>query len=301
MELSVWSPVSVVHIRATGTLRDAGRGGARGDDARAIDRGIYSRMKVLLQSALFALGLFVGTLICLRGGWLVGRQRLLGADSEAAAGLSAVDGAVFGLMGLLIAFTFTGAAARFDHRRDLIVEEVNAIGTAWLRLDLLQPEPRDDLRELMRQYVDARIATYANVTDEAAVRAALQRTQEAQAAFWSRLTPALKAETALALVASIVPAVNSMFDIAQTRILATRQHPPLAIYLMLGLLVLVSSLLAGFGMAKAAKQSRLHVLAFAVILSTSIYLILDIEYPRLGLIRVDQFDQALLDLRATMN
>ncbi len=92
-----------------------------------------------------------------------------------------------------------------------------------------------------------------------------------------------------------------MFDIGQTRILATRQHPPLAIYLMLGLLVLVSSLLAGFGMAKAATQSRLHVLAFAVILSTSIYLILDIEYPRLGLIRVDQFDQALLDLRATMN
>jgi hypothetical protein len=253
------------------------------------------------ESAVFALGLFIGTLICLRVGWHVGRQRLSAVDTDAAAGLGAVDGAVFGLMGLLIAFTFTGAAARFDHRRDLIVEEVNAIGTAWLRLDLLQPEARDDLRVLMRQYVDARIATYSNVKDEATVREALQRTQDAQGAFWSRLTPALKAETQLALVASIIPAVNSMFDIAQTRVLATRQHPPWAIYLMLGLLVLVSSLLAGFGMAKAANQSRLHVLAFAVILSTSIYLILDMEYPRLGFIRVDQFDQALLDVRATMN
>src|SRR5262245_31804624 len=114
----------------------------------------------LLQSALFAIGLFFGTLICLRAGWQVGRQRLRDADIDSAAGLGAVDGAVFGLMGLLIAFTFTGAAARFDHRRDLIVEEANAIGTAWLRLDLLQPEARDDLRVLMREYVDARIATY---------------------------------------------------------------------------------------------------------------------------------------------
>lgn len=258
-------------------------------------------MRLLLESTLFALGLFVGTLICLRAGWRVGRQRLTSVDTEAATGLGAVDGAVFGLMGLLIAFTFTGAADRFDHRRDLIVEEVNAMGTAWLRLDLLQPEARDDLRGLMREYVDARIATYANVTDAAAVREALQRTQDAQAAFWSRMIPALKAETQLALVVQIVPAVNSMFDIAQTRVLATRQHPPLAVYLMLGVLVLVSSLLAGFGMAKAASQSRLHMLALAAILSLSIYLILDMEFPRLGFIRVDQFDQALLDLRATMN
>jgi hypothetical protein len=60
-------------------------------------------------------------------------------------------------------------------------------------------------------------------------------------------------------------------------------------------------LLAGFGMAKAASQSRLHVVAFAAVLSSSIYLILDIEFPRLGLVRVDRIDQALLDLRATMN
>jgi hypothetical protein len=255
----------------------------------------------VLQSALFALALFVGTLICLKVGWHVARRRLNRDDGDATAGLGAVDGAVFGLMGLLLAFTFTSGATRFDHRRDLIVDEVNAIGTAWLRLDLLQPDARDDLRVLMRRYVDERIATYANVTDEAAIRRSLQQTQQAQAAFWFRLTVALKAETSLALVAHLVPAVNSMFDIAQTRILATRQHPPLAVYLMLGLLVLVSSLLAGFGMAKAAVQSTFHVVAFAAILSSSIYLILDMEFPRLGLVRVDKFDQALLEVRETMN
>lgn len=255
----------------------------------------------VLQSALFALGLFVGTLICLRVGWHAGRRVLRHADSEATSGLGAVDGAVFGLMGLLLAFTFTSAASRFDHRAELVVVEVNAIGTAWLRLDLLQPGARDDLKALMRRYVDERIASYADVSNEAAVQEALQRTQDAQTALWSRLTSALELETSLPLVSSVVPAVNDMFDSAQTRILATRQHPPLAVYLMLGLLVLVSSLLAGFGMAKAASQSKLHVVAFAAIVSSSVYLILDIEFPRLGLVRVDRFDQALLELRATMD
>ena len=256
---------------------------------------------LVLQSALFALGLFIGTLICLRVGWVVGRERLRGADVDAAAGLGTVDGAVFGLMGLLLAFTFTSAAARFEHRRDLVVEEVNAIGTAWLRLELLQPEARDDLKGLMRRYVDARIASYAHASDAAATDQAVQRSYEIQNELWARLIAALRAETALPLVQSVVPAVNEMFDIAQTRILATRQHPPLAVYLMLGLLVLMSSLLAGFGMAKAASQSKLHVLAFAAIVSASIYLILDIEFPRLGFVRVDQFDRALVELRATMD
>lgn len=254
---------------------------------------------LVLLSALFALALFMGTLICLRVGWLVGRGRLRDVDADA--GLGTVDASVFGLMGLLLAFTFTTAGARFDHRRDLVVEEVNAIGTAWLRLDLLQPEARDDLKELMRRYVDARIASYAHPANEAATNQAVQRAYEIQNALWTRLIGALQTETALPLVQSVVPAVNEMFDIAQTRILATRQHPPPAVYLMLGLLVLVSSLLAGFGMAKAATQSKLHVLAFAAIVSASIYLILDIEFPRLGFVRVDQFDRALVELRATMH
>lgn len=255
----------------------------------------------IIQSSLFALALFAGVLICQRAGWLMGRRRLQGGDREATAGLGAVEGAVFGLMGLLLAFTFTGAAARFDHRRDLVVEEVNAIGTAWLRLDLLQPDARDELRELFRQYLDARIAIYQHVRDQAAARAAVEKAAIAQQALWSRLTTAVKLDRSLPLVQSVLPPVNSMFDIAQARLLATRQHPPLAIYWMLGFLVLVSALLAGFGMAKAKSQSALHLFGFAAIVSLSIYLILDIEFPRLGLVRVEQFDQAMLDLRATMD
>src|SRR5262245_47987101 len=94
-------------------------------------------MNRTLISVWFAGGLFLGMVLLLEVGRRLG-QRRQSLDAEGGrAGLGAVEGAVFALMGLLIAFTFSGAAARFDSRRQLIVDEANAIGTAWLRLDLL--------------------------------------------------------------------------------------------------------------------------------------------------------------------
>ena len=72
-------------------------------------------------------------------------------------------------------------------------------------------------------------------------------------------------------------------------------------FVLLGVLVLTSGLLAGFGMAKSPAQSRLHTLGFALIMSLSVYLILDMEYPRLGVITIGAFDDAISDLRASMN
>ena len=93
-----------------------------------------------LFSVYVAAGLFIGMLCLLEVGRRVG-QRRREADTEGArAGVGVIDGAVFALLGLLLAFTFSGAAARFDTRRHLIVEEANAIGTAYLRLDLLPPD-----------------------------------------------------------------------------------------------------------------------------------------------------------------
>lgn len=254
----------------------------------------------IAQAALFSVTLFLGVIACVRIGWHRGRARLSTGGEQAVAGLGALEGAVYALMGLLLAFTFTGAADRFQQRRGLIVEEVNAIGTAWQRLDLLDADTRADVRALLRQYLDARIQTYANVRDAAAVASALETSGELQDAIWIRVVSAAREDPTPRIASSLLPPVGEMFDIASTRTLATQQHPPLAIYLMLGFLVLVSSLLAGFGMAKSVSLSRLHVLGFAAIVSITIYLILDLEFPRLGLLRVDDFDQAFLQLRQLM-
>ena len=98
----------------------------------------------------------------------------------------------------------------------------------------------------------------------------------------------------------LLPALNAMFDIANTRCWATQSHPPLFIFGLLGMLALACSLLAGYGMAGGKARNRLHVVGFAVIVTLTVYVIVDMEYPRMGFIRVDSFDQALVDVRADM-
>jgi hypothetical protein len=258
-------------------------------------------MDNMLISAVFAATLFAGLLGSLRLGWVIGRRRLRSAGEEAHAGLGAIDGSIFGLMGLLVAFTFTGAANRFDDRRNLITQHVNAVGTAWLRLDLLPDAERDQARDAFRRYVDAVIKTSRHAADHRVAKAGLDELTVIQQEIWNHLVLATKGDRSLPLAQAVLPPTNEMFDIGNSRLLASRQHPPVAVFAMLGALVLVSGLLAGFGMAKCDRQSPLHVVGFAAVMALSIYLILDMEYPRLGLIRIDGFDQALLELRSSMN
>ena len=99
---------------------------------------------------------------------------------------------MFALMGLLIAFTFSGGLTRFDERRAQVVEEANAIGTAYLRVDLLPAAAQPKLREAFRQYLDTRIATYRKLPDLAAAREELARSQQLQAEIWQQAVAAAR-------------------------------------------------------------------------------------------------------------
>lgn len=258
-------------------------------------------MQTILLSILFAAVLFGGVLVCMRIGWRIGRRRLLALGEDGQAGLGALDGAVFGLMGLLVAFTFTSAAARFDARRSLVTEHVNAIGTAWLRLDLLAEPEREKARDGFRRYVDTQIVIVGNSGKKDDVLAGMAKLSSIQEEIWTTLVQAAKTEKTRPLTQAVLPPANDMFDLSTTRFMAAQQHPPVVVFLMLGILVLVSGLLAGYGMAKAERQSALHLFGFATIMALSVYLILDIEFPRLGLVRIDSFDRAMIDLRQSMD
>jgi len=122
-------------------------------------------MNQIVAALLFAVGLFIGMLFLLEIGRRIGARKLANDPEGARTGTGAIEGAVFALLGLLIAFTFSGAASKFDTRRQLIVEETNAIGTAYLRLDLLPASMQPALRESFRHYVDARLGAYRKLPD----------------------------------------------------------------------------------------------------------------------------------------
>ena len=257
-------------------------------------------MSIPLFETWLAISLFFGMLLLLEWGRRLGARRLAHDPAGAHAGVGAVEGAVFGLMGLLVAFTFSGAASRFDSRRQLIVQEANDIGTAYLRLDLLPAESRDRLREKFRVYLDSRLETYRKLPDVQAAEAELARSAVLQNEIWSLAVAAVRSEPP-STTTVLLPALNAMIDITSTRTGAARLHPPRGHLPMLTLLALVSSLLAGYGMGGGKTRSWLHMVAYAAITAGAVYVILDLEYPRIGLIRLDAFDQVLVDLRKSMN
>ena len=245
------------------------------------------------------LALFLGMLASIEVGRILGLRQNENRAESSNAGVGVVEGSVFGLLGLMLAFTFSGAARRFDERRHLVVEEVNAIGTAWKRIDVLPPDAQPEIREGFRRYVDATIAAYRKLPDLTAEEFA--RADQAADDVWAKAAAAGRPENGAApRMLLILPPMNEMFDISQARRLATRIHPPAIIYVMLALVALAGALLAGHGMAGYRRRSWLHMIAFSLTIAASAYLILDLEYPTLGLIRVERFDRALLELRATM-
>mgnify|MGYP001064187145 CR=1 FL=1 len=130
-------------------------------------------MDRMVASALFAFALFVGMLILLYVGRRLGAQHLASDPKGARTGTGTIEAAVFALLGLLIAFTFSGAVSRFDARRHLIVEEANAIGTAYLRLDLLPTGSQPTLRKEFSRYVEYRLEVYRKLSDVRAAKAEL--------------------------------------------------------------------------------------------------------------------------------
>lgn len=246
-----------------------------------------------------AAGLFLGMLALLELGRRLGQRRLERDPQGASSGVSVADGAVFALLGLLIAFTFSGAAARFQARREFITDESNAIGTAWLRLDLLPAAAQPAARENMRRYVDARLAVYAAIPDQGRVRESLDVVSARQTELWRVAVDARgSAEPGWQVV--VFPALNEMFDIGARRAHAMGWHPPAVVFALLFALALGCALLAGFAMAGASRRPSLHMLAFAAVVATTIYVICDLELPRYGFLRVDGDDQVLIDVRTGM-
>jgi len=242
-------------------------------------------------------GLFVGTVACLEGGYRIGRRASARHPDFAHEGVGAIEAAIFALFGLLLGFSFAGATSRLDVRRHQIVQEANAIATAYLRLDLLPATEQLDLRHLFRQYLDTRLNMYRRLPDLAAADQELARAQRIQQEIWSGAVAGSHADPTQNAVRMLLPALNEMMDLTTARSIALRTSLPTLILALLVSLALLSGLVAGYAMAKRQRRSGLHTLLYAGIVAVTVYAVLDLDNPRSGLIRLDAADSALVKLR----
>lgn len=258
-------------------------------------------MNFELLAVLSVAGLFFGMLIFSEIGRRIGIAKLAGDTEALTEGAGAAEAAVFGLLGLLIAFTFSGAASRFEDRRHLINTETNAIGTAYLRIDLLPGDTQPALRTLFRKYVDVRSTTYRDSENLSVTKAKLAEGTALQGSIWAKaLTACRRPDAPAPACMLLLPALNEMIDITSTRMMATRNHPPILIFLLLGGLSLVGAMLVGYSTSSNKDRSWFHTVVFSTFLSLTVYVIVDLEFPRLGLIRIDAEDQSFIELGKSM-
>jgi len=156
------------------------------------------------------------------------------------------------------------------------------------------------LREKFRVYVDSRLAFWEKLTDVSAAWEEYARNQKLQEEIWKQAVEVLSGEGYNSERILLLPALNEMIDITTTRLIAIQTHPPLLVFLMLFVLALASAAVTGNGMAKSEFLSWVPVIGFAAIIAFTIYVILDIEYPRYGLIRLDLPHELFVKLRESM-
>jgi hypothetical protein len=265
-------------------------------------------MNFALFALVIATAFFVGSLALLNFGRHLGLrylQQQKGAGSMA--GLTTVEGAVFALIGLLLAFTISGALQRFDDRRQLVLQEANAVSTAYDRLGLFDGEVARDLQMKLKDYVRARIDLYRmthdfSLWDRTELFSPEQQDKilDLKTRVWDAAVTACPQAGFRPACPQALPALASAFEVARLRVGASQKHPPQVVYAMLFGLGLGGSLLAGFGMAAAAARSWIHMVVFAATLTVTLYAITDMEYPRLGLIRIESFDHFLVDAQQQM-
>lgn len=259
-------------------------------------------MEPTIPPLVFALLLFLGMLFMLETGRRLGIARRVRDTDTDRSNMGMIEGALFAVFGLLMALTFTGATSRFNEKRMLIAEEATTVDTAYLRLEMLPKEQKLTLQELLRRYVDARLAAYRSMPDVRAAAAQMAQSEKLQRQIWTYAVAATEVPGAHRDAGKLLlPSLNNMFDITTIRSMALQLHPPIIVYGLLFGVALVCALLAGYRMASSRYRSWLHILGFTVITVVVVYVIVDLDYLREGLIRLQDADQMLVKVREAMN
>ena len=229
-------------------------------------------------------------LASVEAGIRLGKYRRVHSLEEKDAPLGAMVGAALGLLGFLLAFTFDMAAARFDIRRELIVEEANAIGTTDLRAGLL-PEPhRSRVHEILREYVDVRLLG----TEPGKLEQALTRSDQLLEALWAEANAAGEKNPQV-MTSLFIQSANEVIDIHSKRVAASMNRIPNPIWISLVLVTILSMAVLGYHSGIDNTHSLPAIFALVLIFSGVLWLIADLDRPQEGLLKVSQ--QSLRDLQ----
>ena len=200
--------------------------------------------------------------------------------------MTGIGGSMLGLLGLLLGFALTMAISRWDERRDIIIEETNAIGTLSLRAGLLEEPSTGQLRETLRAYTQKRI-TLGGARDRPDVlRTALEESEDIHVVIWSVVERANEPSVTNATLASLISSANELIDLHELRLASLQNQLPSALFYLLLSLAALSVVFLAWSFGAASQRGRAPMILLALLIGAVLLLIMDVNRPQRGIIEV---------------
>ena len=255
-------------------------------------------MNLYASSLLLIFLVGIGTvLVACEIGWQVGVR----VKARGGGNIATLEGSLLGLLALIIGFTFAMALARYEGRRDAVLNEANAIGTTALRARLL-PEPhRAEILKLLREYAQLRV-DYIYISGGKSLAESpttIDRSNKIQEALWLQVKALVAKDNSTVPTGLFIQTLNEMIDAQGKRLSTLRNNiPNLVLFLLFGITA-VSCAFAGYASGVDPTRTRLPVTITALLICGVIFVILDLDRPNVGFITISQ--QPMIDTLSTIN
>ena len=252
-----------------------------------------------ISSPLIAVILFASLALAIEGGHRIGRKFEPRAGERPKEHINTIQASLLGVLALLLGFTFSLSLQRYDSRSAAVVEEANAIGTAYLRAELLPSSIRDDVRGLLRDYLDLRIQMGAvTLVNEADRETLLVKANQQLGVLWSLAGRAVEEVPHPVKTGLFVQALNEMIDAFGKRDAVLNRHVPEVVLFLLYGTFLMTGVIVGYASGVAGHRASFVAYIMVALIVVLVFIIIDLDRPRRGLIQVSQ--KSLTDLQASI-
>ena len=253
-----------------------------------------------INSILIAIILFISMVAAIEIGYRIGLKKKEIANEASKAHLNSIQASVIGILALLLGFTFSLSLQRYDSRSEAVVDEANAIGTAYLRAQLLPTSLRANVQDVLRQYVDLRAQeSKVSLSDSQVREVLLVKTTTTQSALWDYAKQATEIDPNPVKTGLFIQALNEVIDSFGKRNAGINRHVPELILLLVYATFLLAGVILGFTSGVAGHRPSMASYFMVILIVILVYIILDLDRPRRGLIEVTQ--APLLELQSSLS
>ncbi|MGD0216244.1 MAG: hypothetical protein ABSC45_01870 [Desulfobaccales bacterium] len=238
-------------------------------------------------------------LLATEAGFLLGRRSQATIGDHQISQIYTIQAAALGLLALLLGFTFSMAVSRYDARKQVVLEESNAIGTTFLRAQLLPEPPREEVSNLLRRYVEVRLEFYEAGNNQKILREVKDKTERLQNQLWTDGAALGEKDPRAVTTGLFLQSLNEMIDLNAKRISALENHVPVVTLVLLYFVAIMATGLIGYGCGLSGVRKFFVTIILSILISAVIMVIIDLNRPSMGLIRVNQ--QRMLDLRDSLS